>query len=96
MRTGFEVNGDYRLMDSAELVYILTNSAVMVNRVQEKEIAYGENCNFEEVLAKMTPGKRNLVMAGVEAIQALQFQEERKATNQMQHGHIRHHAPLSV
>ena len=39
MRTGFEVNGDYRLMDSAELVYILTNSAVMVNRVQEKEIA---------------------------------------------------------
>ena len=66
MRTGFEVNGDYRLMDSAELVYILTNSAVMVNRVQEKEIAYGENCNFEEVLAKMTPGKRNLVMAGVE------------------------------
>lgn len=66
MRTGFEVNGDYRLMDSAELVYILTNSAVMVNKVQEKEIAYGENCNFEEVLAKMTPGKRNLVMAGVE------------------------------
>ena len=66
MRKGFEVNGDYRLMDSSELVYILTNSAVMVNRVQEKEIAYGENCNFEEVLAKMTPGKRNLVMAGVE------------------------------
>lgn len=66
MRTGFEINGDYRLMDSAELVYILTNSAVMVNKVQEKEIAYGENCNFEEVLAKMTPGKRNLVMAGVE------------------------------
>ena len=51
MRTGFEINGDYRLMDSAELVYILTNSAVMVNKVQEKEIAYGENCNFEEVLA---------------------------------------------
>ena len=35
MRTGFEINGDYRLMDSAELVYILTNSAVMVNKVQE-------------------------------------------------------------
>lgn len=29
MRKGFEVNGDYRLMDSSELVYILTNSAVM-------------------------------------------------------------------
>lgn len=27
MRKGFEVNGDYRLMDSSELVYILTNSA---------------------------------------------------------------------
>ena len=27
MRKGFEVNGDYRLLDSSELVYILTNSA---------------------------------------------------------------------
>ena len=66
MRKGFEVNGDYRLMDSSELVYILTNSAVMVNKVQEKEVVYGEECIFEDVLAKMTPGKRNLVMAGVE------------------------------
>ena len=66
MRKGFEVNGDYRLMDSSELVYILTNSAVMVNKVQEKEVVYGEECSFEDVLAKMTPGKRNLVMAGVE------------------------------
>ena len=63
MRKGFEVNGDYRLMDSSELVYILTNSAVMVNKVQEKEVVYGEECSFEDVLAKMTPGKRNLVMA---------------------------------
>lgn len=66
MRKGFEVNGDYRLMDSSELVYILTNNAVMVNKVQEKEVVYGEECSFDEVLAKMTPGKRNLVMAGVE------------------------------
>ena len=55
MRKGFEVNGDYRLMDSSELVYILTNSAVMVNKVQEKEVVYGEECSFEDVLAKMTP-----------------------------------------
>lgn len=66
MRKGFEVNGDYRLMDSSELVYILTNNAVMVNKVQEKEVGYGEECSFDEVLAKMTPGKRTLVMAGVE------------------------------
>ena len=50
MRKGFEVNGDYRLMDSSELVYILTNSAVMVNKVQEKEVVYGEECSFEDVL----------------------------------------------
>lgn len=55
MRKGFEVNGDYRLMDSSELVYILTNNAVMVNKVQEKEVVYGEECSFEDVLAKMTP-----------------------------------------
>ena len=45
MRKGFEVNGDYRLMDSSELVYILTNSAVMVNKVQEKEVVYGSFTN---------------------------------------------------
>ncbi len=59
MRKGFEVNGDYRLMDSSELVYILTNSSVMVSTVQEKEVVYGEECNFDEILAQMTPGKRN-------------------------------------
>lgn len=37
MRKGFEVNGDYRLMDSSELVYILTNSAVMVNKVRKRK-----------------------------------------------------------
>ena len=46
------MNGDYRLMDSSELVYILTNSAVMVNKVQEKEVVYGEECSFEDVLAR--------------------------------------------
>lgn len=63
MRKGFEVNGDYRLMDSSELVYILTNSAVMVNKVQEKEVVYGEECSFEDVLAKMTPGKPDGILS---------------------------------
>lgn len=66
MRKGFEVNGDYRLMDGLELVYILTNSAVMVNKVQEKEVVYGEECYFEDILSKMTLGKRHLLMARVE------------------------------
>lgn len=66
MKKGFEVNGNYRLMDSSELVYIFTNSAVMVNKVQEKAVAYGEECSFDDVLSKMTPCKRNLVIAGVE------------------------------
>ena len=66
MRKNFEINGDYRLMDSLELVYMLTNSAVLVNKVQEKGVIYGEECSFDDILEKMTPGKRNLVMAGVE------------------------------
>ena len=54
MRKGFEVNGDYRLMDSSELVYILTNSAVMVNKVQEKEVVYGEDRLSDRVQTFMT------------------------------------------
>ena len=60
MRKGFEVNGDYRLMDSSELVYILTSSAVMVNMVQEKEVVYGEECSFDEILAKMDTGQTSI------------------------------------
>lgn len=60
MRTGFEINGDYRLMDNLELVKIL------VNEVQENGITYGEECNFEEILNKMSPSNRLLVQAGVE------------------------------
>lgn len=80
MRKGFEVNGDYRLMDSSELVYILTNSAVMVNKVQEKETVYGEECSFDDVLAKMTPGKRTLVMAGVELYKRCNSHKNQRST----------------
>ena len=66
MRNGFEVNGDFRVMESAELVSILTNSSKQTLCVQEKEVAYNDDDDFESVLAKMTPSKRTLVMAGVE------------------------------
>ena len=65
MRNGFEVNGDFRVMESAELVSILTNNSKQTLCVQEKEVAYNDD-DFESVLAKMTPSKRTLVMAGVE------------------------------
>ena len=65
MRNGFEVNGDFRVMESAELVSILTNSSKQTLCVQEKEVTYNGD-DFESVLAKMTPSKRTLVMAGVE------------------------------
>lgn len=65
MRNGFEVNGDFRVMKSAELVSILTNSSKQTLCVQEKEVTYNDG-DFESVLAKMTPSKRTLVMAGVE------------------------------
>ena len=53
-------------MESAELVSILTNSSKQTLCVQEKEVAYNDDDDFESVLAKMTPSKRTLVMAGVE------------------------------
>lgn len=56
----FEINGDYRLMDNAQLVYILTNSENMVYKVKERETVYGESPDLESVLQKMTPGRRKL------------------------------------
>lgn len=60
MRTDFEINGNYRLMNNLELVSCLTN------KVQEQGVVYGENISFEDILSKLTPAKRNVVMAGVE------------------------------
>ncbi len=62
----FEINGDYRLMDNAQLVYILTNSENMVYKVKERETVYGESPDLESVLEKMTPGRRKLAQASIE------------------------------
>ena len=66
MKNDFEVNGEYRLMDNAELVQILTNSEVLGNEVKENEIKYGENCDINAILNKMTPARKKVAMAGIE------------------------------
>ena len=66
MNRDFEINGEYRVMDNAELVYILTNSEHLVNKVKENEIKYGENCDINAILDKMTPARKKVAMAGIE------------------------------
>lgn len=66
MNTDFEINGEYRVMENAELVYILTNSEHLVNTVKEKELAYGENCDLNDILQQMTPARKKVAMAGIE------------------------------
>ena len=66
MNTDFEINGEYRVMENAELVYILTNSEHLVNQVKEKELAYGENCDLNDILQQMTPARKKVAMAGIE------------------------------
>ena len=38
MKGNFEINGEYRVMENTELVYILTNSERMAGKVREKEM----------------------------------------------------------
>ena len=66
MNKDFEINGEYRVMDNSELVYILTNSEHLVNKVKENEIKYGENCDINTILEKMTPARKKVAMAGIE------------------------------
>ena len=66
MKRDFEVNGEFRVMDNAELVYILTNSEHLVSKVKENEIKYGENCDLNAILDKMTPARKKVAMAGIE------------------------------
>ena len=66
MKRDFEINGEYRVMDNAELVYILTNSEHIVNKVKEDTIKYGENCDINTILNQMTPARKKVAMAGIE------------------------------
>ncbi len=66
MNREFEINGEYRVMDNAELVYILTNNEHLGNKVKENEIKYGENCDINAILDKMTPARKKVAMAGIE------------------------------
>lgn len=62
----FEINGEFRAMDMAELAYILTNQESVSMMVKEQEVVYGNVCTLDEVIYKMTPARKKLVLAGIE------------------------------
>ena len=66
MDTDFEINGDYRVMDNADLVNILTNNERVVDKVKENEIKYGDFCDINDILNKMTPVRKKVAMASIE------------------------------
>ena len=66
MSKDFEINGEFRVMENAELVYILTNSAKLVSKVKERETVFGEEYDIDDVLQQMTPARKRVAMAGIE------------------------------
>ena len=66
MDTDFEINGDYRVMDNADLVNILTNNERVVDKVKENEIKYGDFCDINDILNKMTPARKKVAKASIE------------------------------
>ncbi|WP_300729606.1 RadC family protein [uncultured Bacteroides sp.] len=66
MKGNFEINGEYRVMENTELVYILTNSERMAGKVREKEMRADERFDLNAVLDSMTPARRQVAMAAIE------------------------------
>lgn len=62
----FEISGEFRAMDMAELAYILTNQESVSMMVKEQEVVYGNVCTLEEVIYKMTPARKKLALAAIE------------------------------
>ena len=58
----FEINGEFRAMDMAELAYILTNQESVSMMVKEQEVVYGNVCTLDEVIYKMTPVMSDLMV----------------------------------
>ena len=66
MKGNFEINGEYRVMENTELVYILTNSERMAGKVREKEMRTDERFDLNAVLDSMTPARKQVAMAAIE------------------------------
>lgn len=62
----FEISGEFRAMDMAELAYILTNQESVSMMVKEQEVVYGNVCTLEEVIYKMTPARKKVALAAIE------------------------------
>ena len=79
MKTHFEINGEFRLMNNEELVCILTRSG-FVDQLKEKEAIYGEfdGYKFTDILDNMTPSKKRLVLAGVELYKRCNMQRNKQ------------------
>lgn len=62
----FEINGEFRTMDMAELAYILTNRESVSMMVKEQEQVYGNVCLLEDVLSDMPPTRQKVALAAIE------------------------------
>lgn len=71
MKTQFEVNEDFRVMENDELVYILTNKNDFSQKAAEDLFGYANVSSFSDIISQMTPAKRRLAMAAVELYKRL-------------------------
>ena len=66
MKTQFEVNEDFRVMENEELVYMLTKKNDISQKAAEDLFGYPNTSSVSDVISQMTPAKRRLAMAAVE------------------------------
>ena len=71
MKTQFEVNEDFRVMENEELVYMLTKKNDFSQKAAEDLFGYPNTSSFSDVISQMTPAKRRLAMAAVELYKRL-------------------------
>ena len=71
MKTQFEVNEDFRVMENEELVYMLTKKNDFSQKAAEDLFGYPNTSSFSDVISQMTPAKRRVAMAAVELYKRL-------------------------
>lgn len=71
MKTQFEVNEDFRVMENQELVYMLTKKNDFSQMAAQNLFGYPNASSFSDVVSQMTPAKRRLAMAAVELYKRL-------------------------
>lgn len=82
MKTNFEVNDTFRVMENCELIYTLTNSEKMKQEQRKYDAMGMTDVCLSDILDRLTPARKDVAYAAIELYKRMREEaDERKSIN---------------